>query len=84
MKGSNALGRKWKYVLLVPPLSNLSFGAGPGGKHVLKMVHVLNMLGNYTPNTDSDLVLLAHERSELFKSITVFYRGCLTAAPGIE
>ena len=45
---------------------------------------VLNMLGSYTPNADSDLVLLAHERSELFKSITVFYRGCLTAAPGIE
>ena len=46
--------------------SKLSFG--PGGKHVLEMV--THVLGSYTPNTDSDLVLLAHERSDLFKSIT--------------
>ena len=31
---------------------------------------VTHVLGSYTPNTDSDLVLLAHERSDLFKSIT--------------
>ena len=31
---------------------------------------VTHVLGSYAPNTDSDLVLLAHERSDLFKSIT--------------